>query len=728
MNGINELPKPTDAGLNFDYELWDADSEITLCIVPWSNAYDNVVEFESDAALNAYIDSLPDTVSQTLGQMTYLTPGNPIKIDLPHNVAHRYNYVRVRNPKQPAGNDIQRDYYYFILNTTRLAAQTTEINVQIDVWQSYRRMVRFLQAYIDTGHVGIANELQDENNGRKWLNTPEGLDTGTEYLTAWVSNIEPAMRNYDVVVTFATNPVAPPGTVNDPFLHTSSGGRLHNLPTATGSYAVKGSEFGSYMAAMSGYSWVTQGMIRAVLVPNFDTTGMETIPVERSNNYPPGPEGSNQSYLRRIQSSSTNYKRQVDFDPDAMRDRIMNRLPSRYRYLRKFATSPYSFIEVSTGYGDSFTYRPELFGKGVKNAEVALCLIPGSERIEFSVRGYNAVSASQYGDQYATAVSINNLPTLPVVNNMAIAGLASSAHSRNAARQNAAWGNQIATAGANAAMNNTMLGAATGYENESANMRLSENLQGMQQATVRSNAQLGIVGGILGGGANSALGAGTGGATPGGMGAAAMVGAASSAAGSAVSAMQIMNTQQSERDQLQASLSTGRANMNRNYDATIGMAETNWGLAHMAAAGNYEASIRSINATVQDTMLTQPGMSGQYGGEFLRLLQKGFTFEVREKVIDNGAVQRIGEYWLRYGYKVNTFAMLNNNLKVMSKFSYWKLNEVYVSAGRVPEMFKQALRGIMERGTTVWTDPAIIGVTDPGTNIPLTGITIQNGA
>lgn len=727
MNGINELPPETRAGLDFDFSQWHPDSEITLCTVPWSNAYDNVVEFESDEKLNEYIDNLPDTIKLTIGQMTYVTPDNPIKIDLPHNAANRFNYLRVRNPLQPVDGDQQRDYYYFILNVSRLAAMTTQINVQLDVWQSYRRMVRFLQAFIDTGHVGIANSLQGENNGRKWLTTPEGLDTGAEYMTRWVHNIEPQFRSFDVIVTATTNLERDPGSANAPMLGTAQGGYLQQFPTATTSYVVRGENFRNYMQAMSGYSWVTQGLLRVALVPRFDDLGFDYTPVPRVNNYPPGATGSTDSYLMRIGAGAVQYRRDATFNPKSMQDTVMEALPQRYRHLRKFATSPYMYIEVSTGFGDSFTYRPELFASGVDKAEIGVSLIPGSERIEFSTRGYNATGASQLGDKYATAVSINNLPTLPVVNNMALAGLAANAHSRNAARQNAQWAHQIAGAGANAAMNNSMLGAATGYANESANMQLAQDVQGMQQATVRSNAQLGIVGGILGGGAGSAMSAGQGGAGPKGMGAAAMLGASASAAGSVFQAMQIMNTQQSERDQLQASIRTGRSNMDRSYDAAIGMAETNWNLAHTAADGNYEATIRSINASVQDTMLTQPGMSGQFGGEFLRMMQKGFTFEAREKVVDQGAVQRIGEYWLRYGYKVNTFAMLNNQLMVMSKFSFWKVHEVYVSAARVPEIFKQALRGILERGTTVWADPTMIGVTDPGTNNPLPGVTITNG-
>jgi hypothetical protein len=60
----------------------------------------------------------------------------------------------------------------------------------------------------------------------------------------------------------------------------------------------------------------------------------------------------------------------------------------------------------------------------------------------------------------------------------------------------------------------------------------------------------------------------------------------------------------------------------------------------------------------------------------------------------------------------------------MSKFTYWKLTETYITAATIPESFKQVIRGIFEKGVTVWADPSYIGNTDLADNAILGGIAL----
>jgi hypothetical protein len=82
----------------------------------------------------------------------------------------------------------------------------------------------------------------------------------------------------------------------------------------------------------------------------------------------------------------------------------------------------------------------------------------------------------------------------------------------------------------------------------------------------------------------------------------------------------------------------------------------------------------------------------------------------------------IGEYWLRYGYQVNKFGRMPASLMVMENFTYWKLRETYITSSSCPETFKQAIRGIFEKGVTVWAEPSDIGNIDIGDNSPLEGV------
>jgi hypothetical protein len=59
---------------------------------------------------------------------------------------------------------------------------------------------------------------------------------------------------------------------------------------------------------------------------------------------------------------------------------------------------------------------------------------------------------------------------------------------------------------------------------------------------------------------------------------------------------------------------------------------------------------------------------------------------------------------------------------VMTKFTYWKMQETYISSAPMPETFKQSIRGIFEKGVTVWKTPSDIGNIDISTNQPIAGI------
>ena len=60
-------------------------------------------------------------------------------------------------------------------------------------------------------------------------------------------------------------------------------------------------------------------------------------------------------------------------------------------------------------------------------------------------------------------------------------------------------------------------------------------------------------------------------------------------------------------------------------------------------------------------------------------------------------------------------------LKCMSHFAYWKCQDVELVRGAMPEEFRLTLKGILEKGVTVWSDPDIIATCDRGDNVPLPG-------
>jgi hypothetical protein len=169
-----------------------------------------------------------------------------------------------------------------------------------------------------------------------------------------------------------------------------------------------------------------------------------------------------------------------------------------------------------------------------------------------------------------------------------------------------------------------------------------------------------------------------------------------------------------------ASSSTRQSN-----DLSQDIANTNLDLARWAAKGDYENTIAGNQAKVQDARLTQPSTSGQIGGEAFNLIQDKVEFSVRWKTVEPARMRAIGEYWLRYGYAVQMFKnfdQLPADMMVMTKFTYWKLAETYIKSAPMPETFKQTIRGIFEKGVTVWRNPADIGNVDIADNDPVAGV------
>ena len=152
------------------------------------------------------------------------------------------------------------------------------------------------------------------------------------------------------------------------------------------------------------------------------------------------------------------------------------------------------------------------------------------------------------------------------------------------------------------------------------------------------------------------------------------------------------------------------------------MRDTNRDMAQFAAKGDYSNAIAGINAKVQDAKMLQPTTVGQVGGEAFTLLMSGWGLFAHVKTLSDAAAAQVGEYWLRYGYAVGRFAPIPQNFQVMSHFTYWKLTETYISSSVCPEAFKQAIRGIFEKGVTVWAKPKYIGTVDNAVNKPIEGI------
>ena len=712
MNQIKDPPNEYDFGLDFNYALWTPGTSVTLCNVPWNNDYRDIVKFISRNALNIYIDSL-SAASIAITGMSYVKQGQPVRINVPFNKVIKYNYLRASNPVQPIpGSDTTRDYYYFITDVRYLAPNTTEIILQLDVWQTFGFDIEFGNCYIERGHIGIANENQFAHYGRDYLTIPEGLDAGAElqiikeikeYIitVGTVGGDNQWMPN--VVVASTVDLFADPGTIDSPKLVTAKGGIFQGVPSGASIYAFENAQkFRGWLTANQNKPWVTQGIISATIIPNIErywgvggiTWPSTDIPIEV-------PTISAHSKFRYM-------------DPN-WRDRFTDYLPSRYEHLKKFLVSPYSSIELTTLTGNPIVLKPELWNDANAPVVEMASIIPPGQKITIYPNFYNTdrVDVLTFGETLDHATHIGAFITVAVVNNGAIAYLAANRNSIAYQRESADWTQQRAL-GSNQAQ----------YDVQTQGIETSRNLNAIAQ--IGNSGQTAIANQLAAGQA----GWGVAGSIANGAASGAVLGPAGALAGAVGGTIngyvqsQQMGLQTAANDQ-----STAMRNMTMGAQNALEtrqqgfVRDTNKNLADWAARGDYANSIAGVNAKVRDAAMIAPSVSGQMGGESINMMSLNFAIVLRYKIVDIAAIRTIGEYWLRYGYMVHKFLQPPSSLMAMTKFTYWKMSETYIKAAPMPETYKQTIRGIFEKGVTVWATPSDIGFIDIADNEVIPGIT-----
>jgi hypothetical protein len=743
MNQIKDPPLDSDFGYQFNYANWVAGTRVSLVNVPWNNDYRDVVRFANRAALSAYITSL-EVAEFVIDDMIRLKVGEPVRIDLPFNSVYRFNYLRVSNPVGPIPGDIQRDYYYFINDVREIAPNTTELVLQLDVWQSFVYDITLGNCYIERGHIGIANENGFDAFGRNYLTIPEGLDIGGEYMNIHHRNIDVMRARKDeedynlfsILIVSTVDLTADAGTIEAPVLKTAKGGNTMGMPNGADVYILGGqpeTSIGLLFDYLSDKPWVSQGIVSISVVPppqNYGIGGGDYITI-------PGTSISLER-LNDVPATSTPYDMITNWRNHAA---VNAHLTNRYKHLKKMLVYPYTILELTTFEGKPIILKPEAWAEPSARVNVRVSYAPPHMRMVISPRRYNAkadssintwqippvysgpdrtVEGDDGGDFLDVMTMISDFPSFAIVNNMGIAFLAGNANQLAFSRQSADWAQQRALRGSQVAYDQ-----ATGAMDTARALTDLGNTADYAQ-TMLGNSNMYAQGGI------NALGSIAGGTVQGGLGGAAAgpggaaIGAGMAAVGNTVGSLfGAMGTNQSAetaaRAQSLRAAANQAGNIQNNKQAGL-IRDTNRDLSQWAAKGDYENSIAGINAKTQDAALTQPSTSGQIGGNAFNIINRAATISLRIKMLDSAALAVVGEYWLRYGYAVRRFGTIPANLMAMTKFTYWKLLETYISGGPMPEGFKQAIRGIFEKGVTVWADPADIGNIDIADNEPLEGI------
>lgn len=705
MNAIKELPSEKNWGLGFNYSVWTQGTAITLANVPWNSDYRDVVRFDNQAGLNAYINNNAGPVID-ITKVSYAKFGRPIRLDTPFHTVQNYNYIRVVNPAQPIAGDSARAFYYFITDVEYVNPNCTHIYVQLDVWQTFGYGVTFGNCYIQQGHIGVANQDAFADFGREFLTVPEGLDVGGEYRMKkqWTRDIATArdlstpetdpelgvVTAYDImVVTTVSFTSLDFGDIDNPKFESAKGSNMENLPNGSEIWIFATSQWEKFLNEFSVRPWVTQGIISISAIPKahiYDVPSVNTAIGDDVWALKVG-EGS----LTRVTAPlANNWRDTVD-------------LPDRYQHLKKFWTYPYMVLELTCYNGAPLLLKPESWADNNLSVVEVPHFAPPSPRLAFYPYRYNAGDVAPVSDKHGmlndggefldSMTAIFNFPQFSLLNNGYLSYMSSNANSIAYQHSSADWGQQKSQTGATVAYNQSGNSISTSKEQNRISVNASNRQAQLSNETAGFNAIKGAI--------NNPHPMGIGNTV------------ADYAIGTNATSMSnsIGNS---------ASMASNKADTANSQYAR----DTNLDYANFANQGDYENAIAGIQAKVQDARLIQPTTSGQMGGDAFNLANYKWGYDVKLKMLGGAAMNAVGEKWLRYGYEVNRFGRMPASFMVMEKFTYWKLKETYITGSSCPEYFKQAIRGIFEKGVTVWKNPADIGNIDIADNAPLTGVTI----
>lgn len=698
---------------------WPVGTEVVLLQVPWDANYRDIVVWDDQQQRDDYFDTAcaGDSKRWTSDKFSYLPPNEPINIPVPYSAAYKYNYVVVQNPMQPVEYEERPiRLCYFITSASYINPQTTMITLQLDVIQTYQFGVSIDRLFAVSGHAAISNTAMNQslaaitgNVLRRYCDIDEGVSVGNTYAVIgkeWFPFTEPDSGELGwVIVTSTANLAADPGTIDSPNLNVADGQSADGLPSGCNVYSMRQTVFKQFMEALQQKSWVAQCIVSVTTFPSRLLSAGPEVELFGNSGVMMHFIGDTDALTgKRYIEIADIYKKLCEWGFG--RDYAM-------RPYKKLLCYPYSVVELTTYSGNSIFLRPELLWGNKISLLAVCCAIAPFARVAMVPTAYNCNGSDesfetdtyQYirlgdgkpstcvidsGDFLDTALWLTDFPQFSIVNNNYITYMASTTNTRQYQYANAAWSLDKSNMGARNAYGNAMLGAENAQANFNASPNGLANAIGQQAVTAPVISQDGIggwaspsIGGLVNGALGNAMG---------------QIGANSWG-----SAQDIVGNM------------TGATQNANNVNLARQVAGNNLNLANQVNQGDYENAIRGINAAYQDAQLTPPSTAGQLGGNGF-LWKNGLSgFGVVYKQAYGAAFQGACDYMLRYGNQIHRYIDINGGmakLKVMKKFSYWKASETYIDCAKANEAEKDVIRGILERGVTVWGNPDDINHTE----------------
>lgn len=706
--------------IGFTPVTWPTNTTVKLCNVPWDEDYRDIIYWDSEANRNAYFDNMTSSVSITLEHLTYCKPGEPIEVNIPYSQAYTYNYISVSNPALPVpGEQTPPRFFYFIVGVSFISPNTTRLYLQLDLWTTYGVGVYFNRAFVERGHValyqwGQASTLNLAERARRYLTAPEGLDVGSSYIDGneqqfsitggntsghdwWVIVISAA----DMVIPSGSTVAARFGTVDNPHLHVAKGSSADGMMSGCDVYAFTPANFINLMTALDNYPWIANQILSIFAYPSlYCSFGAQTVNVAGVTGLSVPSIEANQRRLNTAAFTVSSIFAINGFLHTAMTG-VFSAHP-------KSKTWPFSFIKCDNLVSNPLTLKPELIQGTDLSFNLFESYLPpftsafvspinygalnsGSlESTEYTPSGGTFKSYAPYGDKLATALVWRDFPQFSITNDGYLNYLASNAHSLKFSRDNAGWQLDKSNASIQTSYDNANRGMAAAQANQQAAYETQRdisrfsmgNLVGNQLRDTYNALSQGTQGGF-----NAAFGADV-----------------ATVINTTVNAATGATANELGNQQFQTSMQAQQGNIDANYK-----------LQQWAARGDYQQAIAGIDASVQDAQLLPPTQAGTLGGGMTAILASRalLKFYVCAMVPLPNAQAKIASFWDRFGYAVceyMTSGIANTQLLLNSRFTYWKLSDTVLSDGvrTFDEGVRNAIRGMFEKGVTVWASPALL--------------------
>ena len=148
-----------------------------------------------------------------------------------------------------------------------------------------------------------------------------------------------------------------------------------------------------------------------------------------------------------------------------------------------------------------------------------------------------------------------------------------------------------------------------------------------------------------------------------------------------------------------ADATAGVNNTSTDYFVTERNARNDLSNQHLMNDINYQNTIRSLMASVQDAQVQPNTAKGDTSICGLDLARKTVTFRFQQTTIKPEYARKIDMYFQMYGYQVNTVEV--PNIKTRERWNYIKTVNA-VALGSIPYEDRQSIADLYNNGFTVW--------------------------